>query len=170
MEEEVNQRVVTLSVNTGRMTASVLARTLSNFLAREHQAMNRRAMEKKETKEHESHHGKMTVQELMDQNAGAESVEIEKDNIKTFDRVARKYNVDYALYKNSTENPPKYLIFFKARDRDMMTMAFKEFVNENNKKMQKKNMKQKLKEYKDLSKELNKKRAKDKHRSRERSL
>ncbi len=43
MEEEVNQRVVTLSVNTGRMTASVLARTMSNFLAREHQALNRRS-------------------------------------------------------------------------------------------------------------------------------
>lgn len=166
MEEEVNQRVVTLSVNTGRMTASVLARTLSNFLAREHQALNRRAEIQKNTEPH----GKMTVKELMDQNAGAESVEIKKDNIKTFDRVARKYNVDYALYKNASENPPKYLIFFKARDRDMMTMAFKEFVNENNKKMQKKNMKQKLKEYKDLSKELNQKRAKDKHRSRERSL
>ena len=40
MEEEVNQRVVTLSVNTGRMTASVLARTMSNFLAREHQAIH----------------------------------------------------------------------------------------------------------------------------------
>ena len=166
MEEEVNQRVVTLSVNTGRMTASVLARTLSNFLAREHQALNRRAEMQKNTEPH----GKMTVKELMDQNAGAESVEIKKDNIKTFDRVARKYNVDYALYKNASENPPKYLIFFKARDRDMMTMAFKEFVNENNNKMQKKNMKQKLKEYKDLSKDLNQKRAKDKHRSRERSL
>lgn len=166
MEEEVNQRVVTLSVNTGRMTASVLARTLSNFLARERQALNRRTEIQKNTEPH----GKMTVKELMDQNAGAESVEIKKDNIKTFDRVARKYNVDYAMYKNASETPPKYLIFFKARDRDMMTMAFKEFVNENNKKMQKKNMKQKLKEYKDLSKELNQKRAKDKYRSRERSL
>ena len=73
MEEEVNQRVVTLSVNTGRMTASVLARTMSNFLAREHQALNRRAEIRKNTEPH----GKMTVKELMDQNAGAESVEIE---------------------------------------------------------------------------------------------
>ncbi len=33
MEEEVNQRVVTLSVNTGRMTASVLARMLRDHIA-----------------------------------------------------------------------------------------------------------------------------------------
>ena len=170
MEEEVNQRVVSMTVSTGRMTAGILARTLSNFLAREHQALNQRAAARKNLKEQESHHGKMTMQELMDQNAGAESVEINKNNIKSFDRVARKYNVDYALYKDVTENPPKYLIFFKARDRDTMTMAFKEFVNENNKKQEKKSMKQKLKEYKDLSREINKKRAKDRHRSRERSL
>ena len=83
MEEEVNQRVVTLSVNTGRMTASVLARTMSNFLAREHQALNRRAEIRKNTEPHD----KMTVKELMDQNVGAESVEINKNNIGAFDRV-----------------------------------------------------------------------------------
>ena len=170
MEEEVNQRVVTLSVNTGRMTASVLARTMSNFLARQHQALNRRAEIRKNTEPH----GKMTVKELMDQNAGAESVEINKNNIGAFDRVARKYNIDYALSKKPDNDPNKmqtqYLIFFKARDRDVMTQAFKEFVNENSKKQQKQTMKQKLKEYKSLAKELNEKRAKDKHRSQERSL
>ena len=170
MEEEVNQRVVTLSVNTGRMTASVLARTMSYFLAREHQALNRRAEIRKNTEPH----GKMTVKELMDQNAGAESVEINKNNIGAFDRVARKYNIDYALSKKPDNDPNKkhtqYLIFFKARDRDVMTQAFKEFVNENSKKQQKQTMKQKLKEYKSLAKELNEKRAKDKHRSQERSL
>ena len=46
MEEEVNQRVVSLSVNTSKMTAGVLVNTMKNFLVREHQALNQHAAER----------------------------------------------------------------------------------------------------------------------------
>ena len=41
-------------------------------------------------------------------------------NIKDFDRVARKYGIDYAVKKDTTEEIPKYLVFFKARDGDAL--------------------------------------------------
>ena len=42
--------------------------------------------------------------------------------------VARKYNVDFAVKKDKTTEPPKYLVFFKGRDADAVAQAFKEFV------------------------------------------
>jgi hypothetical protein len=48
-------------------------------------------------------------------------------NIKSFDRVARKYGVDYAVKKDRSVSPPKYLVFFKARDADALTAAFMEY-------------------------------------------
>ena len=48
-------------------------------------------------------------------------------NIKSFERVAKKYGVDFAIKKDKTVSPPKYLVFFKGRDADAITAAFTEF-------------------------------------------
>lgn len=72
-------------------------------------------------------HGKQTLKQLMKQNAGVSNIEITKDNIKAFESTAKKYGIDFALKKDSTEIPPRYLVFFKGRDADALTAAFKEF-------------------------------------------
>lgn len=51
------------------------------------------------------------------------SIELSGDT-KTFDRVARKWNVDYAFYQTG---PDKYLLFFKAGQADAMTACFSEY-------------------------------------------
>ena len=43
---------------------------------------------------------------------------------RQFDRVARKYNVDYAFHK---VGPKKYLLFFKAGQADAITACFSEY-------------------------------------------
>ena len=58
---------------------------------------------------------------------GYESSACTKDNIKAFESTAKKYGIDFALKKDSTETPPRYLVFFKGRDADALTAAFKEF-------------------------------------------
>ena len=59
-------------------------------------------------------HGKQSVKKLMAHGASASSIELSGDT-KLFDRVARKWNVDYAFYKTG---PDKYLLFFKAGQAD----------------------------------------------------
>jgi len=71
--------------------------------------------------------GKQTVKQLTHQGVGVSNIEISDKNIKAFESVARKYGVDFALTKDSTETPPKWLVFFKGRDADAITAAFKEF-------------------------------------------
>ncbi|MEI3288253.1 MAG: PcfB family protein [Eubacterium sp.] len=46
---------------------------------------------------------------------------------KPLSSTAKKYGIDFALKKDTTENPPRYLVFFKGRDADVLTAAFKEF-------------------------------------------
>ena len=67
------------------------------------------------------------MKQLIGQNQGVSNIEVTDSNIKSFERIARKYGVDYAVKKVRSASPPKYLVFFKARDTDALTAAFTEF-------------------------------------------
>ncbi len=70
-------------------------------------------------------HGKQTVKQLVRQGDGVKNIQITEKNIKSFERVARKYGVDFALKKDPAEG--KYLVFFKAKDEAAITAAFNEY-------------------------------------------
>ena len=55
------------------------------------------------------------------------SVEISKTGIRGLERYAKKYGIDYAIRKDSSEVPPRYLVFFKAPDAEAFNSAFKEY-------------------------------------------
>ena len=85
-----------------------------------------RAVERKIAKAHrakQTPHGKQTVKKLMAHGTSTNSFELSGDT-KLFDRVARKWNVDYAFYKTG---PDKYLLFFKTGQADAMTACFSEY-------------------------------------------
>ena len=149
MQEEVESKMVTLSVNTTKLTARTLKQALEKFLA--HQK-NKSAQNKE--KRDVIPHGKQTVKQLAAQNQGLTNIEITDKNIKDFDRVARKYGVDYAVKKDKAVNPPKYLVFFKARDADALTAAFKEYTAKTVKKKNKEPIAQKLKSIAETIKSL----------------
>jgi len=67
----------------------------------------------------------------MKQNTGVSNIEITNDNIKAFEQTAKKYGIDFALKKDISTQPPRYLVFFKGRDADVLTAAFKEFSAKN---------------------------------------
>ena len=115
MQEEVTQKTMALAITTSRMTASVLAKAMRKFL------------EAQKNKSHQLPKGKQTLKELMKHNTGVSNLEITNDNIRVFSATAKKYGIDFALKKDSSTQPPRYLVFFKGRDADVMTAAFKEF-------------------------------------------
>jgi hypothetical protein len=61
---------------------------------------------------------------LTKQGASLSNIEISGDNIGSFSRIARMFNVDFALKRDNSETPPKWLVFFKAKDADALTAAF----------------------------------------------
>ena len=68
-------------------------------------------------------HGRQSVKKLMAHGTSTNSLELSGDT-KLFDRVARKWNVDYAFYQTE---PEKYLLFFKSGQADAMTACFSEY-------------------------------------------
>ena len=119
MQEEVEQRTVTLIVNTAKLTERELEKALTKLLAQMKAERQHKSVKEK--------HGKMTVKQLAEQNRGMQSIEVSDENIGSFNRVARKYGIDFAPYKVKGEN--RYLIFFKGADQDAMTAAFKEYMD-----------------------------------------
>lgn len=157
MQEEVNQKTIAFSIKTAKLTASVLKKALAMYL-------NHLKNKKENT------HGKIKLKDLVGQEQGASSIEINEGNIKEFEKVARKYNVDFAVKKDKTVEPPKYMVFFKAKDADVLTQAFKEFVYGNEKKKDRVSIKEKLQHFKDIVKNKHKERQREKTRNREQSL
>ena len=72
------------------------------------------------------------------------NIEITDKNIKSFEKIARKYSIDYSLKKDKSEDPPKYLVFFRAKDVDVMTAAFKEYTGVTLKKSRKVSIRKRL--------------------------
>ena len=72
--------------------------------------------------------------------------------IRQFDRIARKYGVDYAIKRDRSSNPPKFLVFFKSRDADALTSAFNEYVGKKVKKDSRPLVLQRLAHFKELVK------------------
>ena len=70
--------------------------------------------------------GKMSFKQLSKGGCLSE-VDITNDNIKAFDPIARKYGIRYSLQKDATAEPPQWRVYFRAKDADSMTAAFKEF-------------------------------------------
>jgi hypothetical protein len=114
MQEEVEQRVVTLIVDCAKLTEQELRKALGKLLE-----------QMKSRKQSKQPHGKMTVKELAAQNKGMQSIEVTNKNIGSFSRIARKYGIDFAPFK--AKDKKRYLIFFKAQDTDAMTAAFQEY-------------------------------------------
>ena len=112
LQEEIEQKTFNIVVSTTKLTA----RTILNA--------GRTAIQQYQAK---MAGGKQSVRMLLRQNRGVSSVEIDKTNIKGFERYAKKYGIDYAIRKDSSEVPPRYLVFFKAPDVEAFNAAFKEY-------------------------------------------
>ena len=123
MQEEITQGAVTICVQATKMTATLLQKAMKKVLAEMQKAANKQKTQ--------LYHGKQTLRQLMKQNAGVSNIEITDQNIKAFSSTAKKYGIDFALKKDSSGEIPRYLVFFKGRDADVITAAFREFSAKN---------------------------------------
>lgn len=46
--------------------------------------------------------------------------------MKDFERLARKYGVDFAVRKDKSVNPPRYFVFVRSKDADALDAITKE--------------------------------------------
>ena len=109
MQDEVNEKTIALYIKTGKLTAQTLQKAMKAILSKGKKQLAKPPQ------------GKQSLKQLMKQNAGVSNIEITEGNIKAFESTAKKYGIDFALKKDTTESPPRYLVFFKGRDADVLT-------------------------------------------------
>ncbi len=140
MQEEVENKTLALVVNgtkfTGRMLKNAIARYLAHCKAVKNQKPKRDSPVVP--------HGRQTVKQLAGQNQGMSNIEINDPSIRQFDRIARKYGVDYAIKRDRSADPPKFLIFFKSRDADALTAALNEYTGKKVKQASRPSVRKKL--------------------------
>ena len=160
MQDEVNEKVIALSIKANKLTAQLLQKSLKFMLSQAKKQLDKQAAPQ----------GRQTLKQLAKQNAGLSNIEITEGNIKAFEHTAKKYGIDFALKKDSTETPPRYLVFFKGRDADALTAAFKEFSAKKLTREQKPSIRKALAAFREKAKELNASHQQTKHKDREVSL
>ena len=112
------------------------------------------------------HHGKQTLRQLMKHNTGVSNIEITDQNIRAFSATAKKYGIDFALKKDTSGEIPRYLVFFKGRDADVITAAFREFSAKNLEKENKPSIRKELAQAKQQAKAQHRQREKVKTKDR----
>ena len=112
MQEEVTRKTIALAIKTAKLDGKVL-QEIASAPCRE---LYRKARDT-------PHRGKQTLKQLMRHGTGVSNIEITDANIKAFESTAKKYGIDFALKKADD----RYLVFFKGRDADVLTAAFREF-------------------------------------------
>lgn len=167
MQDEVNEKTVSLCIRCGKVTAILLKAAMKKALTKMEQEKQKLQGQKqpKQDKEDKTYKGKQSMDKLMKQNVQLSNIEITDGNIKSFERVAQKYSIDFSLKKDVNADPPRYYVFFKARDADVMTAAFKEYTGQSLNKDKKPSVRKKLQQA--ISKSLKKHRELEKTKGKE---
>lgn len=145
MQEEVNEKTLSLCIKGGKITAEVLRAALLKLLSE----MEKKKQQVKGEKSPCKKTGKQSIKSLQKSGAQITNIVVTDNNIKSFDRVARKYGIDYSLKKVEKDGKTEYMVFFKAKDVDVMTAAFKEYTSETLKKQKRESVRQKLEKVKE---------------------
>ena len=149
MQEEVENKTLTLVINGSKLTGRTLKSAISKFLAHRKEVKHQKRQSRDSP---ETHHGRQTVKQLIGQNQGVSNIEINDPSIKDFERIARKYGVDYAIKRDRSSDPPRFLVFFKSRDADALTSAFNEYAGKKVKKASRPSVLERLSSFKELVK------------------
>ena len=145
MQEEVENRTLTLIINGTKFSGRMLRAAIGKYLAH-------RRGKKQQAGRDVTPHGKQSVKKLTRQGQGIESIEVTDPSIRQFERIARKYGVDYAVKRDRASDPPRFLVFFKGRDSGAITAAFQEYAGRKMRKASRPSVLQRLDSFKALLK------------------
>lgn len=94
--ESGTKKTIDLTMKTEKITSEILKTAMQEFLSGK--------AEKK---------GRMSYRQLENKSASKlDSIEVSESNIGDFTATARKYDVDFALKKDKSTQPPTYHVFF----------------------------------------------------------
>ncbi|MDR1703308.1 MAG: PcfB family protein [Clostridiales bacterium] len=139
LQEQVNEKTVAFSIKTFKLTGRLLAKAMRAFL--------------KNAREPTGKGGEKSLKSLSKEGATLADIEIPGE-IGTFKRMARKYNVGFAVKRDDSVKPPNWVVFFKAKDSKALELAFNEYSKVILKRKEKPSMLKRLEHFKQVAKSL----------------
>ena len=122
MQEQIDRESIAITVKASKLTGKVLLvvfRSVGRGIAKQYRAA-------------QTPQGRQSIKKLRNHNADTSNIPLEGDT-RLFDRVARKFKVDYSFHKL---DKGKYLLLFKAGQADDIQKAFAEYNKRYMKRMQ----------------------------------
>lgn len=145
MQEEVENRTLTLVVSGTKFTGRLLKAAISKYLTH-----------RKEKKLHKGRDspdvqscGKVSMDELKKQYGEMRELDVQDKSLRSFDRCARQYRVAYTAYTNGKG---KFQVFFKAPSEANMQAAFEKFAGKKLQRAQRPSVLAKLAKFKEMVK------------------
>ena len=114
MQEELEQRTVSVTVQAAKLSGRVLKAAIAATLRKMEQERNTMKV------------GRNTMKRLAGRDGGMNTIEV-SGRIRSFERYARKHQVRYHIEKEVGADPPRWTVYFKANQADALTAAFKEY-------------------------------------------
>ena len=96
--------------------------------------------------------GRQSIKTLIKQGQGVSSIPLADEGVRDFQKIAKKYGVDFAVVRDREKSPPVYTVFFKAKDTDAVTRILQDYSAKQIKKpsVAKVSVLEKLKKFKEI--------------------
>jgi hypothetical protein len=112
MADRENRKTLRIMIECAKMTPEIFEKAINEMI--------------NNISNHKSN-GKTTLNSLL-KDGKVDNIEVNDNNIGSFAKTARKYNLTYALKRTKAEDGRKcYLVCFQGKDLDTMQRAFKEY-------------------------------------------
>ena len=119
INEDITQKDVALAVRVGSLAYGEIKNALEKLLAKLTDGKNPAGDKKPGLKQ-----GKQTLKQLQKHNSGLAALELKNPDLRQLYHAMKKDGVDFAAVKDGKN---KYTLFFKAKDVDTLTHAFKRY-------------------------------------------
>ncbi len=149
MQEEIEQRTVSVTIQAAKLSGRVLKAAIAAALRKMEQERNTPKV------------GRNTMKRLAGRDGGMNTIEV-SGRIRSFERYARKHQVRYHIEKEVGADRPRWTVYFKANQADALTAAFKEYTKKDLSRESRPSMLAKLHKFKELAQALGKDRVKNK--------
>lgn len=144
MEEQVNQKTMSMAIQTGQSAGRALRSAIQMYLR------HRQNIKNKTVVKNDIGPKKMKIKDLVGTGSGVSKLQIKDDDIKEFERTARKFGVKYSINKDKSTDPPTFYFFFQSKDTDVINKAFQDFLGKQLKREKKPTIAQTMQKFKAL--------------------
>ena len=149
MQEEIDQRTVSITVQAAKLSGRVLKAAMTA------------AYQKMQQQRQLPKVGRNSLKKLAGHDGGLNTIEI-SGRLRSFERYARKYQIRYHIEKEVGSKPPRWTVFFKANQADALTAAFQEYTKKDLDRSKKPSLVAQLRKFKELVQSIGKDRVRNK--------